>query len=128
MGMRFSGKVAFIIGGGRGMGRAIAQEFAAEGATVVISARTAGFGEQTVADFQTQGYKASLVLGDISDRKSVSQMFDDAVAQQGGLDIVVQVAADAARGRVQAMTDETYDFYIKRRVDSLFWGPKEGEP
>lgn len=128
MGMRFSGKVAFIIGGGRGMGRAIAQAFAAEGATVVISARTAGFGEQTVADFQTQGYKASLVLGDISDRKSVSQMFDDAVAQQGGLDIVVHVAADAALGRVQDMTDETYDYLIKSNVYSIFWVAKEAAP
>ncbi len=128
MSKRFSGKVALIIGGGRGMGRAIAASFAAEGGHVVISARTALFGEQTLADFHAEGYAASLVLGDISEREGVRQMLAEAVTQTGGLDIVVHVAADAALGKVLDMSDDTYDYMIRSNVHSIFWVAKEAAP
>ncbi|PWK91928.1 SDR family NAD(P)-dependent oxidoreductase [Fulvimonas soli] len=128
MGQRFKDKVAFIIGGGRGMGRAIAEAFAAEGACVVISARTEVFGRQTVADFRARGYTASLVSGDIADRAAVRRMFEDAVAQHGRLDIVVNVAADAALGHVRDMEEDAYDYLIRSNVHALFWVARDAAP
>lgn len=125
---RFEGQVALVIGGGRGMGRAIAEAFAAEGARVVISARTQKFGEETVAAFQANGWHASLVLGDISERSSVRKMIDEAVHQQGALDIVVHCAADNGHGLVTEMPDETFDYLVKSNINSLFWVAKDAAP
>jgi len=125
---RFNNKKVMIIGGGRGMGKAVAESFAEEGASLIISARSTSHGEQTLADFVARGFEASLVLGDISDRDSVRSMITEAASRYGGLDIVVQVAADNALGLVEEMEDEKFDYLIKSNVYSMFWVSKYSVP
>ncbi|RJF91719.1 SDR family NAD(P)-dependent oxidoreductase [Noviherbaspirillum saxi] len=125
---RYAGKVVLVTGAGRGMGKAIADAFASEGATVVISARTLSYGEAAVQQIRERGGKASLVNGDISDRAAVKAMFDDAVQAHGQLDVVVHCAADNAHGRVTEMEDEAYDYLIKSNIHSLFWIAKDAAP
>jgi 3-oxoacyl-[acyl-carrier protein] reductase len=128
MQQRYAGKVVLVTGAGRGMGKAIADAFAAEGATVVVSARTRSYGESAVAAIIERGGKASLVGGDISDRAAVKAMFDDAVREHGRLDVVVHCAADNAHGRIVDMDDDAFDYLIKSNVNSLFWVAKDAAP
>lgn len=125
---KFSGKVALVVGSGRGMGKTIAEAFVAEGATVVISARTAKYGERTVAEIKAKGGKAFLVGGDIGNRESMKQMVEDAARQAGGLDIVVHSASSNNRGRIAEMSDEGYDELVRSNIHSIFWLAKDTAP
>ncbi|MES2258502.1 MAG: SDR family oxidoreductase [Pseudomonadota bacterium] len=128
MQQRYAGKVVLVTGAGRGMGRAIADAFATEGATVVIAARTLSYGEQAVAAIRERGGQASLVGGDIADRAAVKAMFRHAVETHGRLDVVVHCAADNAHARVVDMPDDAFDYLIKSNVNSLFWIAKDAAP
>lgn len=128
MSKRFDGKVVLVTGGGRGMGRAIADAFADEGASVVISARTQHYGEAAVQAILARGAKASLVGGDVSNRAAVKGMFEAAMQTWGQLDVVVHCAADAGHGLILDMDDEAYDYLVKSNVYSCFWLAKEAVP
>jgi 3-oxoacyl-[acyl-carrier protein] reductase len=125
---RFTDKVVLVTGAGRGIGRAIAESFAAEGAKVVVSARKAALGEQIVADIGKRGGSAALTVGDISRRADIGAMIRDAERAYGGLDIVVHSAADAAMGRISAMSDEVFDIQVHANIHSLFWLAKDALP
>lgn len=125
---RFKDKVVLITGGGRGMGKAIAESFAAEGAAVVISARTASFGEDTVAALRAKGCKASLVVGDISNRGDVATLMETAGREHGVIDVLIHCASDNAHGAIADMPDETFDAMVRTNIQSLFWIAKDAAP
>ena len=84
MGARFAGKVVLVTGGGSGIGRATAQAFAAEGATVVVAGRD----EQRLASAVKEiGGGASAVTVDVTDSADVARMVETVVARHGGLDV-----------------------------------------
>lgn len=128
MQQRYAGKVVLVTGAGRGMGRAIADAFAAEGAAVVVSARTRSYGEAAVAAIVARGGRASLVGGDISDREAVKSMFAQAIEAHGRLDVVVHCAADNAHAKIVDMEDDAFDYLIKSNINSLFWIAKDAAP
>ncbi|MDO9599022.1 MAG: SDR family oxidoreductase [Azoarcus sp.] len=128
MSRRYEGKVVLVTGGGRGMGRAMAEAFADEGATVVVSARTSRYGEATVEAIRSRGGKASLVTGDVSNGAEVKAMFAHAVRDHGGIDVVVHCAADNAHGLVVDMKDEDFDYLIRSNIHSLFSIAKHAAP
>lgn len=125
---RYTGRVVLVTGAGRGMGQAIADAFADEGATVVISARTAKYGEAAVSAIRARGGKASLVGGDISERAAVKAMIAGAITEHGKLDVVVHCAADNGHGRVVDMEDDAFDYLVKSNINSLFWIAKDAAP
>lgn len=125
---RFENKVALVIGGGRGMGRTIAERFVAEGATVVITARAIKYGEQTVADIKAKGGKAFLVPCEINNRASMKNMVEEAARLAGKLDIVVLSAAANTGGLIENMSDEAIDELIHSNIHSLFWLAKDVVP
>ncbi|MDX9698752.1 MAG: SDR family NAD(P)-dependent oxidoreductase [Rhodocyclaceae bacterium] len=128
MGRRYEGKVVLVTGAGRGMGRAMADAFADEGATVVVSARTSRYGEAAVEAIRARGGRASLVTGDVSDSVAVREMFEHAVREHGRLDVVVHCAADNAHGLIAGMKDENYDYLIRSNIHSLFYIAKHSAP
>lgn len=125
---RFTGKVVLVTGAGRGIGKAIAEAFGAQGAAVVVSARTAAYGNAVVDNIRAGGGSATLVGGDITDRSAVAAMFADAVEAHGQLDIVVHCAADNGHGLVTEMADESFDYLMASNVQAPFWIAKEAIP
>ena len=90
---RFKERVAIVTGGGRGIGKAIAEGFAAEGARVVVTARTADEVADVAHEIVLKGGEAIGVVCDVSDETSVRQLVDEAVSQCGRVDVLVNNAA-----------------------------------
>ncbi|HEY8744392.1 MAG TPA: SDR family NAD(P)-dependent oxidoreductase, partial [Chloroflexota bacterium] len=97
--MRLQDRVAIVTGGSRGIGRAIAQRFAAEGATVVIAARDPATLEQTAATIQEAGGRVLVLPTDVSDEAACDRLIQATVEQFGGVDILINNAAIASPQR-----------------------------
>ena len=87
------GKVGLVTGAGGGIGRAIAEAFAREGAKVVVADFNPETGQETVSRIQQFGGEAVLAVADVSDESAVKAMVDKAVSHFGGLDIACNSAA-----------------------------------
>lgn len=94
------GKVALITGGSRGLGAAIAEAFADEGADVAISyVASRDKAEVVVKKLQAKGVRAFALASDQGDTEAARPMIDNVVAQFGKLDILVNNAAVVATGQ-----------------------------
>jgi 3-hydroxybutyrate dehydrogenase len=87
--MLLADQVALVTGSGRGIGRAIAQSFAAEGAAVFLTARTEEQLAETAGEIARRGGTAGLVRADLSSESDCRKMVDAAVAKFGRVDILV---------------------------------------
>ncbi len=85
----FAGKVAWITGGGSGIGRAIAVEFARQGARVAVSGRRTEKLDQTVAQVQAAGGEGLAVPCDVQDQAALVGAVAHIVEAWGGLDVAV---------------------------------------
>ena len=92
--MLLSEKVAVITGGGRGIGRAIVLKFAAEGAVVVVAARTKAEIESVVQEVRKAGGRAAAVPADVADETQCERLIQEAAAQFGRVDILVNNAGE----------------------------------
>jgi NAD(P)-dependent dehydrogenase (short-subunit alcohol dehydrogenase family) len=91
--MLLKGQVAIVTGGGRGIGRAIARRFAAEGAAVVVAARSEDEIKKVVAEIQGAGGKAAAVQADLSREADCKKIVDATHAAFGAVHILVNNAA-----------------------------------
>lgn len=89
---RFAGKVAVVTGAARGIGAAIAERLGAEGASVVLADRDLAAAEATARQLLERGCQAAAVACDISDESQVERCVAEAVAQFGGIHVVVNNA------------------------------------
>jgi NAD(P)-dependent dehydrogenase (short-subunit alcohol dehydrogenase family) len=86
------GEVALVTGGGRGIGRIIANALAREGAAVAVMARTASEIDATAAEIVDRGGTAAAVRGDVTDRATVEQIMVEVERRLGPLTLVVNNA------------------------------------
>jgi len=91
--MRLKDKVAIVTGGGSGIGKAISERFAAEGATVVIAARNMDRLEEAAKELNSKGGKVKAIKTDISDYEQIKQMVSQTVKEFKKIDILVNNAA-----------------------------------
>lgn len=90
---RLEGKLGLVTGGSSGIGRAIAERFANEGAAVAVGASSNREGAaETLRRVRAAGSDGAVVLGDVSQVDEARRVVEDAVAALGGLDIVVNNA------------------------------------
>ena len=86
-------KVGLVTGGGVGIGRAICEAFAREGAKVIVADFNTETGQETVAAIKVAGGDAHFVAADVSDEDQVKAMIEAAVSVYGGIDIACNSAA-----------------------------------
>lgn len=116
-----SGKRALVLGGSRGIGRAIALRLAAEGAHVAVNyARSSEAAEATAEACRSLGVEATAVAGDVGDLDALHEVFER-VREWGGLDILVN---NAARGleRPRPAIDQKSG-HLHRTMDVNVFGP-----
>jgi NAD(P)-dependent dehydrogenase (short-subunit alcohol dehydrogenase family) len=115
------GQVACITGGTRGIGRAIAEAFVAEGASVVINGRSAQKGADALAEMNA-GDAAHFVAGDVKVRENCEALIDATVTRYGRLDILVANAGGAANhAPVASLTDESMQDALVWNFWHTFW-------
>jgi 3-hydroxybutyrate dehydrogenase len=116
-----SGRVAVITGGSRGIGRAIAEAFLAEGAQVVITGTSAEKGSQALREMNRPA-DTHFVQADAKVREDCERAIDEAIAHFGKVDILVNNAGGASNhAPVADLTDEAFDDALKWNLWSTFW-------
>lgn len=120
-----AGKVAIVLGGGRGIGAAIARRFARDGAAVAV----ADVSERAADKTATAIGSAVLPLRcDVADEDHVAATLTEAVAQLGGLDIVVNNAALGHGGPVTEIARSDWDRVLGITLNGTFHGIKHAVP
>ncbi len=121
-------KVAVITGAGRGMGKTIAETLAAQGAKVVLGARTLSYGEATRNEFLDKGYTATLCQCDTTVREDCRKLIDHAVTEFGGVDILVHCAADIPVGTIDVLPEDDFTRCMTSITTAAFWLTKDAIP
>src|SRR6266567_642058 len=119
--IRLDGKTALVTGGSRGIGRAIAERLAADGAQVVLSyAANKDAAGEVVAAITTAGGRAHAVAADLREPDAARQLFEQAEEIAGPLDILVNNAAIGGTGMIAETSDEDFDATMMANVRSPF--------
>lgn len=104
MAKRFDGKVAWVTGGGSGIGKALALQLAMEGAAVAVSGRREDRLLEVVEAITAKGGRALAVRCDVTDEASVAEAVQKVVRQLGGLDVAVANAGFSVAGRIEKLS------------------------
>ena len=120
--MRLAGKVAVVTGAGQGMGRAIAQQFAQEGATVVALDLNEAAAQESLAGLAGQHMARSV---NVADSKAVAQVFSDVQAQLGSVDVLVNNAGVGSVDQFADIPDETWLRVIGVNLNGAFFCARE---
>ncbi|HUF39486.1 MAG TPA: SDR family oxidoreductase [Anaerolineales bacterium] len=107
--MRLKNKTSIITGGGRGIGLAIARAFAAEGAVVLLAARTLAEIEAAAAEINAAGGKALAVACDAADEAQVKTLVAAALKHLGRIDTLVNNAGAGAFRPAYGTPNSTWD-------------------
>ncbi|MEY8199145.1 MAG: SDR family NAD(P)-dependent oxidoreductase, partial [Colwellia sp.] len=121
---RFKGKVAFVTGGGSGIGAATAQRLAQEGATVIICGRRQEPLDEVVATIREQGGNAHAMKADVSNEDAFVTALEQTAIQHGGLDILVNNAMAFSYCSIEEMTTQDWHSNFTTSVDGTFWGTR----
>ena len=120
--MEHSGKTAFITGGGKNIGRAIAINLASTGCNIVLNGNSdTGACEETAQVLIEKGVKASIVMGNVGSADEVKRMASEALDQFGRIDILVNNAAIRPSKPFLEMEDHDWHRVLDIDLNSAFY-------
>jgi len=119
--MSLSGRVAVITGAGRGIGYAIAERFAREGAGLVVADLDQRLLDEATEKLASGGAEVVAVSGDLSQQEVAKRTIDAAVHHHGGLDILVNNAGGGVLRPFLQHTPETLRATIDRNLWTAIW-------
>jgi glucose 1-dehydrogenase len=124
--MRLSGKVAVVTGSSQGIGRAIVERFAREGADVVINYhRAPGGAPEVLAGVEAAGRRGLIVQADVSTLAGVRHLIGAAVDHFGELDVLVNNAGVEVHAPFWEVTEEEYDRVLNVNLKGVFFASQE---
>ncbi len=119
--MKLEGKVAVVTGGGTGIGRSIAIEFARAGADVVIASRRKEILEQVASEIETLGRNSLAVQTDVSHKADVEKLFQETTTRFKTVDILVNCASVGdVREQIIDLQEEDWDRAMDINVKGYF--------
>ncbi|MBA2124863.1 short-chain dehydrogenase [Hyphomicrobium methylovorum] len=116
---RLSGKIAIVTGSGGGIGRAIAERFAAEGAHVWVTDINGETAEETVAGIKAKGGAATAMVVDVSKGQDLTALIRNVDSQHGYADILVNNAGILVRGEVRQLSDADWTKLREVNIDGV---------
>jgi len=126
--MRLHGKVALVTGGGRGIGKGIAECMAREGAGVVIADINGDTASATAAEMNSAGYESIAITADVTKSGQVRAMVDAAYNRFGRLDVAVNNAGIVRAKELVNTPDDEWDLVMEVNAKSVFLCCKEQAP
>lgn len=118
--MRLLDKVALITGGARGLGLAMAERFAAEGARVTIVDRDRVQGAQAAADLNARGFPVRFVQADLAYPNEIERAVEAALSIWGQLDILVNNAAVILPKNIEEISASEWDWLMSINLRAPF--------
>ena len=117
---RLADKVAVVTGAAHGLGRAIAERLAGEGARVVLGDIDAVGLERTTGAIAQAGGQAASVAGDVTEEQPAARLIEAAVERWSRLDILVNNVGGSRNARIWEMTAADWDFVLRLNLRSAF--------
>ncbi|MEQ1719427.1 MAG: glucose 1-dehydrogenase [Hyphomicrobium sp.] len=117
--MRLQGKIAVVTGAGLGIGAAIAERFAREGAFVYVTDINGETAEGTVKRIMSAGGHASSMLVDVSKGQDLTALIRRVASEQGRADVLVNNAGILVRGEVRHLTDAEWTKLREVNIDGV---------
>jgi len=125
---RLKNKVALVTGGAQGIGRAIAETFAAQGAAVGILDLKADPAESAAAAIRAQGGEALAFVGDVAKRESFAHAIEALERRYGRFDVLVNNAIWVRYSAIDAITPEMLNRMVGTGFNSIVWGIQVAAP
>jgi 3-oxoacyl-[acyl-carrier protein] reductase len=117
---RFEGRVAIVTGAGQGIGRAVAERLAADGAAVAVADLNAETADEVVRSIASAGGRAIAARTDVTDPVDAERLAADAVAQLGRIDILVNNAGILRSTRAAEVTPEEWHLVLDANLTGSF--------
>ncbi|MDQ6525080.1 SDR family NAD(P)-dependent oxidoreductase [Nocardioides sp. LHD-245] len=120
--MEQTSRVAVVTGAGSGIGAAIAREYAAAGAQVVVADLDGGRADAVAAEIQTAGGRSVAVEMDVTRREGFLATFAAARSAFGGVDVLVNNAGTGQNGGIRGLDDQTWERTVAINLSSVYYG------
>ncbi|WP_062532324.1 3-oxoacyl-[acyl-carrier-protein] reductase [Jeotgalibaca dankookensis] len=117
--MDLTGKTVVVTGSSRGIGEAIAEAFAMQGANIVLNARKS-IAEEVITNLEAYGVQVETILGDVSDFESAKELIEQAKKRFNSVDVLVNNAGINRDKLIMRMTEEDFDATYEVNLKGTF--------